>query len=162
MRTHGAPAARLLFHAISAFLVGAVAVLVVHQPVIALLHGIGVAPFSPYNWQGTAPWGVPVVLSLSFWAGVWTIPIAALLDRLPRGWPYWVGAVLLGAVPPTFTTWLVIFPLRGLPSGAFAPLVPVALVVNGAWGLGIGAMWAALRRRQSRAAIGFRSGQRPA
>jgi len=159
MPTRDAPAAGLLGRTILAFLIGAGAVLLVHQPVIALLHGVGAAPFSPYNWQGTKPWGVPVVLSLSFWGGAWTIPIAALLRRLPRGWIYWAGAALLGAVPPTLTTWFVIFPLRGLPPDAFAPIVPVALVANGAWGLGIGALWAALW-----AALGAvrRRGQRPA
>jgi hypothetical protein len=55
-----------------------------------------------------------VFLSLTFWRGIWTIPIAWVLDRLPRGWIYWVGAFGLGALPPTLTTWFVIFPLKGL------------------------------------------------
>jgi hypothetical protein len=47
--------------------------------------------------------GIPVFLSLSFWGGIWTIPIAWILDRLPRGWSYWIGAVCLSwCVAPDF------------------------------------------------------------
>jgi len=122
--------------AAAAFLVGGLAVLVVHQPVVGLLHALGATPITPYSLRATHPWGIPVFLSLSFWGGVWTIPIAWILDRLPRGWVYWIGAVCLGALPPTLTTWFVIFPLKGLsPSGAASVGLVNALIVNGIWGL---------------------------
>jgi hypothetical protein len=140
----------LLRHVIAAFLTGAVAVLLVHQPVIALLHWAGATPIAAYSLRATSPWGVPVLLSLSFWGGVWTIPIAWALDRLPRRWFYWLGAMLLGAVPPTLTTWIVIFPMRGLPPAAFNTVVPVALMANGTWGLGIGILWTMIASRQHR------------
>ena len=71
------------------------------------------------------------------------IPIAWILDRLPRGWVYWVGAVCLGASPPTLTTWFVIFPLKGLsPSDAGASVDIVnALIINGIWGLAFAFAW---------------------
>ena len=144
MQAHQVPLASQLAQVARAFLTGAAAVLVVHQPVIALLHWVGAAPFEAYSLRGTSPWGVPVVLSLTFWGGVWTIPIAWVLRRLPNGWFYWIGAPLLGAVPPTLTTWFVIFPMRGLSPDAFAGIVPVALLANGAWGLGVGALWTVL------------------
>jgi hypothetical protein len=104
----------------AAFLVGGLAVLVVHQPVVGLLYALGSTPIMPYNPRATQPWEVPVFLSRIFWGGIW-IPIAWILDRLPRGWAYWTGAVCLGALPPTLTTWFVIFPLKGLsPSNAAA------------------------------------------
>jgi hypothetical protein len=53
----------------------------------------------PYNLAGRSPWGVPAFLSLTFWDGVWAIPIGLLLDRILRDWPYWVGAALLGSLP---------------------------------------------------------------
>jgi hypothetical protein len=129
--------------AAAAFLVGGLAVLIVHQPVVALLHTLGSTPIVPYSLRATQPWGVPVFLSLSFWGGIWTIPIAWILDRLPRGWVYWVGAVGLGALPPTLTTWFVIFPLKGLsPSAAAASVGLVnALMVNGIWGLAFAFAW---------------------
>jgi len=58
--------------------------------------------------------------------------------------------MLLGAVPPTFTTWIVIFPMRGFSPEAFNSVVPVALVANGAWGLGIGVLWAMIASRHLR------------
>jgi hypothetical protein len=80
--------------AAAAFLVGGLTVLVVHQPVVGLLHALGSAPIMPYNLRATQPWGIPVFLSLTFWGGIWAIPIAWILDRLPRGWAYWTGAVV--------------------------------------------------------------------
>src|ERR1700761_9743874 len=97
--------------AAAAFALGGFAVLVVHQPLVALLHVLG---FTPYSLRATRPWGIPVFLSLSFWGGIWAIPIVWVLDRLPRGWIYWIGAICLGALPPTLMTWFVIFPLKGL------------------------------------------------
>jgi len=133
----------LLARAGAAFLVGALAVLVVHQPAVALLHAIGSTPIAAYSLRATHPWGIPVFLSLTFWGGVWAIPIAWILDRLPRGWVYWVGALCLGALPPTLMTWFVIFPLKGLsPSNAGASVGLVnALIVNGIWGLGLTFAW---------------------
>src|SRR5277367_2856909 len=135
--------ANLFARAAAAFVVGGLAVLVVHQPVVALLHALGSTPITPYSLRATRPWGIPVFLSLSFCGGIWMIPIAWILDRLPRGWVYWTGAVCLGALPPTLTTWFVIFPLKGLsPSDAAASVGMVnALVVNGIWGLAFGFAW---------------------
>ena len=128
--------------AAAAFLVGGLAVLVVHQPVVGLLHALGFTPITPYSLRATPPWGIPVFLSLSFWGGVWTIPIAWILDRVPRGWVYWAVAVGLGALAPTLTTWFVIFPLKGIsPSGAASVGLVNALIVNGIWGLAFAFVW---------------------
>jgi hypothetical protein len=126
----------------TAFLVGGLAVLVVHQPVVGLLHALGCTPITPYSHRATQPWGVPVFLSLSFWGGVWTIPIAWILGCVPRGWVFWVAAFGLAALPPTLTTWLVIFPLKGIsPSGAASVGLVNALIVNGIWGLAFAFVW---------------------
>jgi hypothetical protein len=71
-----------------------------------LCHLLGLTPLMPYNLAGRPPWGVPAFLSLTFWGGVCAIPIGLILDRIPRGWPYWVGAALLGSLPPTLTSFL--------------------------------------------------------
>ncbi len=39
--------------AAAAFLVGGLAVLLVHQPVVALLHALGSTPITPYNLRAT-------------------------------------------------------------------------------------------------------------
>jgi hypothetical protein len=144
---HSMISANPFAHAVAAFVVGGLAVLVVHQPVVALLHALGSTPITPYSLRATRPWGIPVFLSLSFWGGIWAIPIVWVLDRLARGWIYWIGAICLGALPPTLMTWFVIFPLKGLSAsnaGASVGLVN-ALIVNGVWGLAIGFAWSRLR-----------------
>jgi len=55
-----------------------------------------------------------VFLLLSFWGGLWSIPISWILDRLPRNLIYYAAAVCLGVLPPNIMTWFVIFPLKGL------------------------------------------------
>jgi hypothetical protein len=75
----------LLKRSLSIFLLGAAAVLVIHQPVIGHCHLLGLTPLMPYNFAGRPPRGVPAFLSPTFWGGVWAIPIGLILDRLPRG-----------------------------------------------------------------------------
>src|ERR1700752_142154 len=135
-----------LSHSPAAFVLRAAAVLVVHQPVVAMLHALGSTPITPYSLRATRPWGIPVFLSLSFWGGFWAIPIVWVLDRLPGGWIYWIGAICLGALPPTLMTWFVIFPLKGLSASNAGASVGVvnALIVNGVWGLAIGFAWSRL------------------
>jgi hypothetical protein len=133
----------LLKRSLTTFVLGAVAVLLVHQPVIGLCHLLGLTPLMPYNLARIPPLGVPAFLSLTFWGGVWTIPIGLILDRLPRGGPYWVGAALLGSLPPTLTSILIILPLKGLPMSAFFHAVGAVagFTTNGIWGLGFAALW---------------------
>src|ERR1700740_712004 len=117
----------------AAFLIGALAVLIVHQPTLALLHAAGLTPVAPYPMRPTSPLGTPLVLSLAFWGGAWSIPIAWLLTRVPADGRSWSRAALLGAFPPTLTSWFIIFPLKGLPFGGGPASVGMlnALVVNG-------------------------------
>src|SRR5207249_8311211 len=64
------------------------------------------------------PIGVPAVMSLAFWGGVWGIAIWPLL-RHAAGAAYWLRALLIGAVGPS-ASWP--------PSAAM--LVAYGLVVN--------------------------------
>lgn len=147
----------MLKRSLAAFLFGAVAVLVVHQPVIGLCHLLGLTPLTPYNFAGGPPWGVSRILSLTFWGGVWAIPIGLILDRLGRGWPYWVGAALLGSLPPNLTYILIVLPLRGIPMSVFFHAVGAVtgFASNAVWGLGFALVWRAWRLRgvATRAAV---------
>jgi len=64
-------------------------------------------------------------------------PGRALAGARPRR-PYWVGAIIFGAIFPTVFSWLIVAPLKGLPLGyGFRfPGIFVGPVVNGLWGLG--------------------------
>jgi hypothetical protein len=121
------------------FVAGFLATLTFHQIGIWVLHAVGYIPFAAWNTAPRAPLGVPSVISLSFWGGVWGILFVLIerwLARFPGG--YWVGATVFGAIVPTLVLMFVVFPLRGQPVGAgFAMnLVLTFVLVHGLWGLG--------------------------
>ena len=55
------------------FAAGFIATLVFHQIAVLILHSVGISPFGAWNMTPAPPLGVPAVLSLSFWGGVWGI-----------------------------------------------------------------------------------------
>lgn len=120
------------------FIAGFLAVLAFHQPVLLFLASIGFANAATYSMQATAPLGVPQVLSLAFWGGVWGIVFALVESRFPRGAAYWIYAFLFGAIFPTLVAWFVVAPLKGQPmaGGWQATRMITGLLINGAWGLG--------------------------
>jgi hypothetical protein len=120
------------------FIAGFLAVLIFHQPALALLTALGISKAATYSMQATAPFGVPQVLSLSFWGGVWGIVFALVEGRFPRGAVYWIVAFLFGAIFPTLVAWFVAAPLKGQPmaGGWDAYRMMTGLIINGAWGVG--------------------------
>lgn len=120
---------------LKAFVAGFIATLVFHQGLFAVFHAAGMVPVPAYNMTPSAPLGVPAVLSLAFWGGVWGWPVAWLI-RSDAGALYWLKAVVLGAIGPTVVAMLLVFPLKGFPVDA--KTVVGALLLNGAWGLGVG------------------------
>lgn len=122
------------------FLAGFLATLVFHQLTLASLWGAGIAPFGAFPMAATRPFGVPAVISLAFWGGVWGSVYAMIDRRFPRGGGYWVTAFLFGAVFPSLVAFLVVVPLKGRPMGGGwkAPLLTTAFLINGAWGIGTG------------------------
>ena len=70
--------------AIKRFVAGFLATLVFHQVVIAALFAAKVIPRAPWNMAPVPPLGVPAVLSLAFWGGVWGIAMMWLIDTYLR------------------------------------------------------------------------------
>src|SRR5206468_3498595 len=99
-------------------------------------YALGVTPRAPYALAPTAPFGVPQILSLAFWGGVWGIALWPLVTRLAPRVGYWVTATVLGAIGPSLVAWFVVAPLKWQPiaGGWQARGLALALVVNGAWG----------------------------
>ncbi len=118
---------------LKAFLAGFLSTLVFHQGSVALLNSLGLFARSPYNMDAVPPFGIPSVLSLAFFGGLWGILIWFLVAK-DRGLRHWVKALLLGAIGPTAVAFLVVFPLKGM--NAPMSLIPIALFLNGVWGLG--------------------------
>jgi len=124
------------------FLAGFVATLVVHQGVWALLYGASLLPSSmpPWPLDLVPPFGVPAVVSKAFWGGLWGAALGVLLHRR-EGAAYWLSWLSLGALAPTLAGVFVVPVLKGLGAQAFdANRFAIGCVVNGAWGLGTGAL----------------------
>jgi hypothetical protein len=120
------------------FIAGFIAVLLFHQPALAFLGHIGFTEVGTYSFKATAPFGVPQVISLAFWGGLWGVLFAAVERRFPRGNLYWLYAFAFGAVFPTLIAWFIVAPLKGLPlaGGWEAHRMITGLFINGAWGIG--------------------------
>ncbi len=115
------------------FVAGFVATLVFHQGLLALLHARGISPRPAWNKTATKPFGVPQVVSLAFWGGVWAIAIGYAMVLL--GWyGVWVW-IVAGAILPSVVALGVVFPAKGLPVDR--KTVIGALLLNAAWGLGV-------------------------
>ena len=123
---------------IDGFVAGFIAVLLCHQPMLALLTQLRIANAATYSFGATAPFGVPQVISLSFWGGVWGVVFALIEHRLPPGARYWVYAFLFGAIFPTLVAWFVVAPIKGqaVAGGWQASRMLTGFIINGAWGLG--------------------------
>jgi hypothetical protein len=116
------------------FIAGALAVPLGHQIALWLLNVAGIIDRAPYAITPTKPFGVPSVISLSFWGGVWGILLGLLLARA-RGAKFWWIALIVGAIAPTLVAGLVVAPLKGMPAGGNPKLFAVGLIVNAVWGL---------------------------
>ena len=119
------------------FVAGFIATLTFHQCMLWLLHLGGIAPRAPYPMNGVPPFGIPAVISLAFWGGVWGALMMPVINR-QRGTAYWIAAVVFGAFLPTLVAWFVVAPLKHQPvAGGFKPkAMMIGPIVNAAWGFG--------------------------
>jgi hypothetical protein len=121
------------------FLAAVTATLIFHQIGLLLLQFAGMTPSMPYNTRPTPPFGVPRVISLAFWGGLWGIVFVLAeryIARSPGG--YWIGAIIFGVIFPDVVSWFIVAPVKGLPVGYgfHFPGLLVGPIVNGLWGLG--------------------------
>lgn len=130
------------------FLVGALSVFVFHQGLVYVLHhqftviqGVTGVPdaFRPasagFSLRPVAPYGVPQVVSMAFWGGVWGIFLAGLIRWLRM--PDLLTGFLVGVLA-TIIGFTLVASLRGAPLWAGGNTVTWARVIllNGAWGWG--------------------------
>jgi hypothetical protein len=121
------------------FVAGFLAVLVLHQPMLSLLHALGLTPARAYAMGRTVPLGVPQVISSAFWGGIWGMIFVSLGARPGRGPRQYAASVLFGAVVLTCVAWFIVAPLKGQPiaAGAHPSRMVIGPLVNGARGLGL-------------------------
>jgi len=125
----------LLWQLLLAFIAGFLGVVIFHQGFQLLAYFLGWVPRPPYDLTGTPPLGVPKVISLAFWGGIWGIIMVATLRRSGTGTRLWL-AFLFGGVAPTLAGTLIIAPLKGLPILLQPARLAFGFVINGIWGLG--------------------------
>lgn len=124
------------------FIAGFLATLTVHQFALWLLRLATIAPFAPYNTAATQPWGIPAVISLALWGGVWGMLFAFAQKAFPRDTGFWSMAFGFGAVFPSLVSLFIVAPLKGHPLGGgwHWQLLLTAFLINGVWGIGTGGL----------------------
>lgn len=135
------------------FIAGALSVLVFHQLGFWIANELGYARVPLYSLRPVPPWGVPTILSLALWGGLWGIAAAFLVPRLPGLLNGVLGWVLFAAIIVTLVNWFIVLPIKGAPvGGGFRmPGLVVVPLVYALWGFG---MW--LIARLLRTALGWR------
>ena len=116
-----------------AFVAGVLAVLVFHQIASSLLNG-------RMQWNMTPlipPFGVPQVFNQAFWGGVWGLAFVCLAPKFPGGALWWLTAFLFGAILLPLVSWYVVPLIKGNPLGPRNSVMN-SMIINGAWGLGMG------------------------
>ncbi|HYI08943.1 MAG TPA: hypothetical protein VEK57_07710 [Thermoanaerobaculia bacterium] len=130
------------------FVAGALAVPLCHQLALAVLNATGFIARAPFSMEATRPFGIPSVISLSFWGGLWGIILGLVLAKL-RGPAYWAVAVIFGALAPSLVAGFVVAPLKGISVAGNSRLLMTGLIVNAAWGLGTAAIERLIRGRNT-------------
>ncbi|MEO8809702.1 MAG: hypothetical protein ABI386_05610 [Rhodanobacter sp.] len=130
-----------------AFVAGFISTLVFHQGLLEVLHLAGAVPRAAWNMTPVPPMGIPAVVSLAFWGGLWGVVLWALVQNLGGG-RRWLWGAIWGALLPSIIALFIVFPLKGMPmAGGFDPkLIMGALLLNGVWGLGVVGLMTLFRR----------------
>ena len=142
-----------VMRAIFGFIAAAISVLVFHQAICEALHllalpGMGMPP--PYPTDPIAPLGVPRIVNLCFWGGLYGIVFGLVLPRLTA--PIWLCGLGLGIIA-ALVGLLVVPAIKGLPVGSGFPLGWVrSFLINGCWGVGVGLILPLMLRPRPRLA----------
>ncbi|WP_158927198.1 hypothetical protein [Acidisphaera sp. S103] len=140
--------------AILGFIAAAISVLTFHQAMWEALHVLnlpGLAMPPPYPTKAVPPLGVPLILDLCFWGGLYGIVFGLLLPRMTA--PLWLCGLILGIIA-ALVGLLVVPAIKGLPIGAgWVPLSWLrSFLINGFWGIGVGIILPLMVRRRPRLA----------
>lgn len=134
------------------FLGGFIATLIFHQFALFALNTAGIANNAPV-WVMTPvpPFGVPKIISLAFWGGVFGLVYPFLQARSSGTAAFLVAGIVFGAIVPTLCSWYIVNAIRGVPlgpNGGWAlPGVLIGPIINGFWGLGTALFLLSFNRR---------------
>ena len=142
------------------FVAAVIAVVIVHQPIVAALGLAGVIPGRGYNleplknaptiiattFQGFGLKGWPILFNLMFWGGLWGALYGAVLARLPG--PTLLKGLLLAALVIVVGGWLLVPLARG--EAPFAGLdmrrMIIGTVINGPFAIATAYFYNLMRR----------------
>jgi hypothetical protein len=135
-----------LNRAVLGFVAAVISVLTFHQGMWELLHLLGQMP-PPYPTSGVPPFGVPRIVDLCFWGGVWGALFGLVLPRLPESYPMWLRGLGLGIAAALVGLFIVPL-IKGLPvAGGWAAMsFARSFLINGFWGIGVGVFLPLLAR----------------
>lgn len=136
--------------AVLGFIAAVLSTLIFHQAMWAALHALGTMP-PPFPMAPTAPFGVPKMISLCFWGGLYGAVYGIALPSLSR--PHWLSGFVLGIIAALVGLFIVTA-IKGLPIGFGFALWPWvnSLLINGFWGIGVGLITPLLMPRVTRPA----------
>ena len=116
---------------------------------VLAIPGLGMPP--PYPMRPVPPLGVPQIVNLCFWGGLYGAVFGLVLPRLRA--PLWLCGLGLGIVASLIGL-LVVPAIKGVPVGAgWKPMTWLLFIlINGFWGIGVGIILSGLLRRMPRLA----------
>ena len=119
------------------FVAAAISVLTFHQGVWALLYYLGGMPRPPYPINAIPPLGVPLIVDLCFWGGLYGAVFGLLRPRFTL--PLWLCGLIVGIIA-ALVSMFIVAPIKGMPiaNGWMAWPIVRSFLINGAWGLGVG------------------------
>ena len=131
------------------FVAGFIAVPLGHQVMSWIFYLTIPGRAFPWNMGPAAnaaykAFGVPALVNLSFWGGVWGVLWALISPFVPRGWLYWIIAILFGGVCATAFSAYGVPAIKGTPQGSMSW---IGFGLNGAWGLVTAFIFDTLRRK---------------
>lgn len=129
------------------FSAGAIAVLVFHQGLAEIFDLAGIGRQLAFRLQPTWPFGIPALVSLSFWGAMYGVVFALLQPRFRR--PLWQAGIAMGLIAGVLTLFVAL-PLKGTLIAHGGAVWPIArtLLLTSFWGLGVGLLLRLLQPRR--------------
>lgn len=128
------------------FSAGAIAALVFHQGLAGIFDVAGIGKMVAFRVQPTWPFGIPALVSLSFWGAMYGVVLALPMPPFRR--PLWQVGIALGLIAGLVTLFVVL-PLKGFPVAHGWAVWPIArtLILTMSWGMGTGLILPLLQPR---------------